>query len=172
MVKEIEIGKNTYLITEVLDFLSSGKLLKPSDYTEKQDSIIYDLEIAKKFAWEEFYGEDELTWADLRAEKMSEIWDIIYENDEYSEIERKLTACLNDISDIIQHQLEQQYLELLDDIVSDMQACLLSRAVQGQGNKFFENIFLIYLNGGWPCGWKGSWPKGDILIYNHSYLKD
>lgn len=166
MVKQIEIGENASLVTEILDLVDSGMLLKSSDQGTELDGTIHDLEVAKKFAWEEVYGDDEFIWADLRSEKMSEVWEIIYEDDgKYSEIDSKLSKILNVLSRLIQKQLDQSHKELLDDIVSDLKGCLFSRAVQGKNNEFFENILSIYLEGGWPCGWNGDWPNGEALTY-------
>ena len=30
---------------------------------------------------------------------------------------------------------------------------------------FYKEIFRIYENGNIPCGWKGTYPKGEIIIY-------
>lgn len=166
MDKQIEIGENTDLVTEVLDFVDSGMLLKPSGQFASESEVITDLEVAKKYAWDEVYGEEEFTWADLRSEKMSEVWEVIYSDDEkYSKVDSKLSGILDEISYVIRSRLDQSHKELLDDIVSDIKGCLFSRAVQGKDNEFFENILSIYLKGGWPCGWKGKWPIGDVLIY-------
>lgn len=166
MDKQIEIGENTDLVIEILDFIANNMLLKSSGQLDLGNVVIRDLDVAKKFAWDEVYGEEEYTWADLCSEKISEIWEVIYkDHDKYFEIGNKLPDILEQVSNVIQNQLEQQNKELLDDIVSDIQGCLLSRAVQGKKNKFFENIFSAYLNGGWPCGWKGNWPNGQVIIY-------
>jgi NTP pyrophosphatase (non-canonical NTP hydrolase) len=166
MDKQIEVGENSNFVTEILDFVDRGVLLKPSGQIASESEAILDLEMAKKFAWEEVYGEDEFTWADLRSEKMSEIWELIYDNEEkYSEVDSRLSNILDELSRAIQKQLDQSHKELLDDIVSDLKGCLFSRAVQGKNNEFFENVFSIYLEGGWPCGWKGDWPNGEALTY-------
>jgi len=166
MDKQMKIGENSDLVIEILDFIANEQLLKPSGRVTLNNIAIMDLDVAKKFAWDETYGEEEFTWADLRSEKMSEVWSVIYNNyDKYSEIDNKLSSLLDQINSLVSNQLEQQSKELLDDIVSDMHGCLLSRAVQGRNNNFFENIFSAYLKGGWPCGWKGDWPSGEVITY-------
>lgn len=166
MDKKIEIGENTGLVAEVLDFVNSGTLLKVPGRACPSDEVINNLEVAKKFAWDEFYGSDEFTWADLRSDKMSEIWSVIYDDEsKYASVDSKLSGVLSEMDQEILSQLDQQHKELLDDIVSDLKGCLYSRAVLGVSNKFFEDVFKIYKSGGWPCGWKGDWPNGQVISY-------
>ncbi|WP_199065711.1 hypothetical protein [Chitinimonas sp. BJB300] len=166
MAKQIDIGENTNLVLDVLNFLTSGNLLNPSGKAYLSNGFIDDLETAKSFAWEKFYGEDDYTWSDLRSEKMSEIWDVIYaEKEKYVEVDNQISSLLDEISRVVQVQLDHQHKDLLDDIVSDIQSCLYSRAVFGKENFFFEQILFVYLNGGWPCGWKGNWPDGKLIGY-------
>lgn len=166
MDKKIEIGENTDLVAEVLGFVKSGSLLKISGRASSGGAVINDLNAAKKYAWDKVYGEEEFTWADLRSEKMSEIWSIVYnDGSKYSEVDSKLSGILDELDREIRIQLDQQHKELLDDIVSDLKGCLYSRAVLGKNNNFFENVFMIYQSGGWPCGWKGDWPNGQAIAY-------
>lgn len=32
---------------------------------------------------------------------------------------------------------------------------------------FWENILNILKEGGMPCGWKGNYPEGQMIVYNH-----
>ena len=166
MDKKIDIGEYTSLVVEVLEFVNSGKLLKNSNELSFGDDVVTDLSSAKYFAWDKLYGEDEFTWADLRSEKMAEVWDVIYsDEDRYSLIDNNISNIMDEISRTIQSQLNEQHKELLDDIVSDIKGCLYSRAVNGKRNAFFECILSIYRKGGWPCGWEGNWPNGKAIYY-------
>lgn len=166
MDKKIEVGENAGLVAEVLDFVSGGNLLKVSGRAYPSGEVINNIEVAKKFAWDEVYGSDEYTWADLRSDKMSEIWSVIYDGEsKYADVDNKLSGVLSEMSREILSQLDQQHKEFFDNIVSDLKGCLYSRAVLGRSNKFFENIFNIYQSGGWPCGWKGEWPNGHMISY-------
>jgi hypothetical protein len=33
------------------------------------------------------------------------------------------------------------------------------------GGSFWQNFLRIYSHGGMPCGWKGKYPEGELLIY-------
>lgn len=43
--------------------------------------------------------------------------------------------------------------------------CALNRLVNGKTDNFYEKIFEVYKQGGWPCGWKGTYPIGEIIVY-------
>ncbi|MEX0166795.1 hypothetical protein MRBLPD1_005356 [Pseudomonas brassicacearum] len=166
MVREVELGENSNLVNEVIGFVKNRLLLRSVNQVVLGNAEISDLATAKKYAWGQVYGEEFFTWADLRSEKMSEVWDVVYGGGEkYTEMDIKLSKLLGELSHSVQKQLSPKHRELLDDVVSDLKCCLYSRAVQGKTNNFFEGIFSAYLSGGWPCGWVGSWPKGSLLVY-------
>jgi len=29
---------------------------------------------------------------------------------------------------------------------------------------FFENLLIVYSHGRFPCGWKGEWPNGKLMV--------
>ncbi|MGO4320853.1 hypothetical protein [Pseudomonas sp. KB_12] len=166
MGREVELGENSNLVNEVIGFVKNRLLLRSVNQVVLGNAEISDLATAKKYAWGQVYGEEFFTWADLRSEKMSEVWDVVYGGGEkYTEMDIKLSELLGELSHSVQKQLSPKHRELLDDVVSDLKCCLYSRAVQGKTNNFFEGIFSAYLSGGWPCGWVGSWPKGSLLVY-------
>nr|POA14796.1 hypothetical protein C1892_09095 [Pseudomonas sp. MPBD7-1] len=166
MDKKVDLGENTNLVNEVVDFINSGLLLNPINQVISEENEITDLDVAKRFAWDDVYGEESLTWADLRSEKMSEVWNVVYGGGEkYAEMDIKLSELLDELSESVKKQLPPKHKELLDDVVSDLKCCLYSRAFQGKTNEFFEEMFSIYLGGGWPCGWVGDWSRGRLLVY-------
>jgi len=93
MDREIEISKKPGLAAEVINFVKNGTLLKVSGRASSGGEIISDLKAAKRYAWDEVYGDEEFTWVYLRSEKISEIWNVIC-NDEskYSEVDSKLSG--------------------------------------------------------------------------------
>lgn len=165
MNEDIDIYSNEFLV-EIFDFVSSGQLLKGVSDRSTEDCVIVSFTLAKEYSWDKTYGEDFLSWADIRSEKMSDIWDVIYnEEKKYSVIVDKLNTVVDDFNVTLVDQLGEQYKEILDDVISDLKGCLFSRAILGKNNEFFESIFSIYLIGGWPCGWEGEWPSGKVIYY-------
>lgn len=166
MNRQIDVGVNTELVQEVLNFINSKSLLIVKEELFLKQGLIESFELAAQFAGKEVYGKDELTWNDIRSEKMSELWEVIYSNELYDIVDKQILSLLNDINTVVHQSLSRKYEELLDDIVSDLNMCLYSRAIQGKDNVFFEKIYEAYQLGGWPCGWAGGWPDGEIVIYS------
>ena len=50
-------------------------------------------------------------------------------------------------------------------IEGDLTMCALNRLVNGKTNNFYEKVFELYKEGGWPCGWKGTYPKGEFIVF-------
>ena len=156
MARQIEVGKNTDLTLEVLAFVTSGSLLKKVGQISTEYIVVSDIKAAENFAWNTFYGAEELTWSDFRSARVSEIWEIIFSDyEKYAQVEAQLESIQDELSYLITNQLDEIHKELLDDIVSDLKGCLYSRAILGLDGCFFESIFNVYLNGGWPCGYEG-----------------
>ncbi|MDD1796252.1 hypothetical protein LRP50_24330 [Enterovibrio sp. ZSDZ42] len=169
MVRKIDDISNFKLVNEVLQFARSNKLLTPTDDTKKHKNVICELDEAKYYAWEKTYGDDELTWADYRANKVSDIWEKIYENDDkFSDIENLLTSILEELSEEVKRKLDIKHSALLDDVISDLEACIYSRVIEADSNSFFEGVFSSYTDGFWPCGFKSSTNINDIILYSRS----
>ncbi|MGY0694933.1 hypothetical protein ACW2QC_19560 [Virgibacillus sp. FSP13] len=43
--------------------------------------------------------------------------------------------------------------------------CALNRLVNGKTDNFYERVFKVYKEGGWPCGWKGTYPNGEMIAF-------
>jgi hypothetical protein len=167
----MNLGENTPHVVEVLDLVGSGSLFC-SSLTPSPGRAVNDLEVAKVFAWSKTYGQDELTWSDIRSERISEVWAIAYENGVDELVDKQIAAALEDVASIVERQLDARHRELLDDIVADLKGCIYSRLFQGISNPFFEEILTIYRSGGWPCGWDGDWPEGNLLTYRQEGTTD
>ena len=43
--------------------------------------------------------------------------------------------------------------------------CAPNRLVNGKVDNFYEKVFKVYKMGGWPCGWKGEYMEGKMIVY-------
>ena len=145
MAKQIDIGINSEIVNDVLNFLDSRKLFKNRNLSKTR--VINDFDEASELAWEKYYGEDEYNWSDIKSHEISKVKGKLYKLDEYSKISVHFSKVLDFIDNSVRKQLDKQHSELLDEIVSDFNACIYSRVVTGKNNKFFEEIFSIYQKG-------------------------
>lgn len=56
---------------------------------------------------------------------------------------------------------------LLDAIVSDVHHFYVELVFFDSLSGLDKILFAVYKDGGIPCGWKGQYPAGSLLIYNH-----
>ncbi|MFC7393457.1 hypothetical protein [Scopulibacillus cellulosilyticus] len=151
---------------EVIEYIKNGNLLKQSvPHLLKSVEIVDTLDKAKRFAWEEVYGDEELLWTDIRELEMAEVDAVSYEKENFEEEMDNLDKLLDTFTKILKVRLKGPYQELLDDIVADLHNCAINRALNGKQNNFFEHLFEIYKAGGWPCGWYGNYPEGSVIAY-------
>ena len=158
-------GKNTHLVIAVLDFITSREFFRGVKKSNGYVNVLTDFKIAAEYAYYKVYGSIEYTWTDIRSYESSKIWSKIYDHQDSIDVQNKLSSLLGEISEKVQKKLTPPYNELLDDVTDDLSMCIKSRAIQGISNKFYENIFKAYKSGGWPCGWKGDWPDGELVIF-------
>ena len=122
--------------------------------------VIHDYdEVYENAFYREYEELEEQTWVDILEDNMGDVCGIIYEHDNYAELDK------------IVHGIEIPELDDLefpiDDIIvkgemySEIELCAKSRFICGKENAFFESLFKAYKLGGWPCGWK----NGKIIVY-------
>ena len=90
---------------------------------------------------------------------MGEVRGIIYEHDNYAELDKIVHDIkipeLNDIEFPIDD------ISVKEEMRNDIVLCAKSRFICGKGNAFFESLFKAYKLGVWPCGWR----NGKIIVY-------
>ena len=54
------------------------------------------------------------------------------------------------------------------DVAQDFSAIFLYAMAtidNGTAERLYEDMFLAYQSGGWPCGWLGKYPEGKIVVF-------
>lgn len=157
------------LVKESLSLLENIKL-----FTTKQNYLeeiveYYDFEECKEFAYD--YDEypmngEYYTWQDIKDLQMASTKEEVYKYEDYKSINEELRKIgIKNVSEIA---MSNECKDIWDDVYSDLINCVKVRAIIGKENSFFEKVFAVYLSGGWPCGWEGSFPNGKMKVF---YLK-
>lgn len=163
---KVRFGNNTNLVEEVIEFVESGEFFcKP--YKGSLENIIVenDFEKAKEFAWTQNLPNCPLAWADIREQEMSEVMGVRYSLSDFDEADAALGELVDQFGDVLSKRIKGDYEELLDEIMGDMYNAAYCRAVKGVSDNLLEQLFMIYKNGGWPCGWEGDYPDGKLIVY-------
>ena len=55
---------------------------------------------------------------------------------------------------------------LVDWACTDFYLFLLNMTIFESQSEFHQSLYNVYKNGGIPCGWKGDFPDGELLVYS------
>lgn len=163
----MRFGPNTPLIYEVIAYATAGRVIAGA-YSGDKSVIETDLDKAKERAWTQDPNEGEEIWADLRAQQKAQVLKKRYTFVGFDAADRELVKLSDELRIILSDRLHGQLADLLDDVASDLYYIAWKRAVLGTETEFFETVFEAYKAGGWPCGWRGSYPTGSLIVFSVS----
>lgn len=130
------------------------------DINAEEYEVIHDYDEAYENAFDREYEELEgQTWVDILEDEMGEVRGIIYEHDNYAELNKIVRGIEIPELDDIEFPVDDISVE--QEMYSEIELCAKSRFICGKGNAFFESLFKAYKLGVWPCGWR----NGKIIVY-------
>jgi hypothetical protein len=153
-------------VAEVISVATGRELLSGRPPESHSWFVVQSLTEAVRFAKDIEIGENEWLWRDLRAHQMRSVYAECQKFDlnEFNRFVDVLHDILNKVARSLGKRNDRLPEIVVNDATSDLFCCALNRAVnQKQG--FFEDLFSAYSAGGWPCGWKGAFPQGQICVY-------
>ena len=124
--------------------------------------IIHDYDEAYNNAFRRFYefGESKgQTWVDILEHYAGELWGIIYEHDNYAELDEIVAHIDIPELDDIEYPIDDD--SVYEEMYNEIYLCAQSRFICGKEDVFFESLFKAYKLGAWPCGWN----NGKIIVY-------
>jgi hypothetical protein len=170
----MNIQRNLALAGEVLEFVTKGGLLSFSGELDGEKvMIVSSLEDALQYAKSQDLPEDVSIWADLRSFQFSDYQDVTsaLPPSEYSALHKELDVLEDRIvqaawdSLVTREDLDESDL-LAEDIGPDLAHVAAARFLGGKElSPFLEELFSLYRAGGWPCGYKGEYPRGKFIVY-------
>ncbi len=147
--------------------LKKAKLFTVQKNVNEEVVVCDNFEKAKNFAFfhekYSYRGGRGYTWGDIIELEMSKIMETVYAQENYKEVNKvlnKISICSEDLQII-----SKEYYEIWDHVYYMLIECLKNRAILGETDNLYEKMFQAYLSGGWPCGWKGNYPNGKLIIY-------
>lgn len=157
------------LVREVKDFVCEGRFFEGFSAHGKNNFIIErDFEKAKEYAFEQIISDANLCWGDIKELEMSKINSKKYSFLNYKELSDQLRNLTDPFFKILKRKLPFTYQAIVEEVATDLSCILKSRAINGLTNNLFEKMFQVYKDGGWPCGWKGDYPKGQMIVFSPS----
>ena len=158
---------NEKLVEESIELVEKMRLFSSKKINIEGIEEVNDFQLAQELAYDydEYIidGEECYTWDDIKELEMSKVKEVVYEKDNYKQINEELRSIsISNISEII---ISDECKEVWDDVYGDLINCIRIRAIVGKKNHLYEKIFEVYLSGGWPCGWSGNYQNGALKVY-------
>ena len=166
---EKRFGEYTEEVEEVLEFIRSDRLLSGGDIPDDVD--VYVIRSLKQIPTEDdyFYDNLEYTWNDIIANEAAVFYGIESETcgRSYSYDHKFLSELVDSLMERYNKTFPEYYKKYyLDKEIPGILCYIVHcRIIMGKQNQFFEMLFKVFQSGGYPCGWKGKYPEGKLIVF-------
>jgi len=156
---------------DVLDLLASDTILSFRTLPTFPVVVIEDFEDACMLAWTPY------NWSSLIQAKEREVYRRLFERQDYDTLVKDAIALISECEAAFAKSFrfrrdsgsgakyqKNKYFECVDDIISHLRLCYLSRILTMEDD-FLERILEIYKGGCGPCGWEGEYPQGTFVVF-------
>ncbi|MRX72857.1 cytoplasmic protein [Bacillus lacus] len=160
----MKFGENTQLVKEVMDFIRNNKMFNKNNFHENNLEVINDFNEAQNLAWSQDSSEVDTVWEYVKSQEAASIVEKVYDLDLVTQ-QDDIYDFFSDHDNYSNDFLPFVYIDINEEVEGDLTMCALNRLVNGKTDNFYEKIFEVYKQGGWPCGWKGTYPIGEKIVY-------
>jgi hypothetical protein len=151
-------------------FFAGGYVAQPDEI------VIHDEEEAVDYATNPCIGEakgaEYQSWANLRKENdPRNAWRDamrrlhLHEDVEFDLLRGFMKYHLVDAIHIKSH-IQEIHPHLVGWVFEDFYRFLIYKTLFGELDAFHQKLYNVYADGGIPCGWKGEFPDGNLLVYS------
>lgn len=165
---KMRFGIHTHLVDEIIEYARDSEIFVHHAHSPILGScaIEPDFVAAQERARTQDPEDDYAIWADLCSLEMSKVRGLRTSVPGFDAVSLELPKLGDEFSVIFKTRLGHgPYDAIRDKVASDFYHFAYKRAVLGDVPHFFETLLDIYRAGGWPCGWKGSYPAGRLVVY-------
>ncbi|MDG5471417.1 cytoplasmic protein [Jeotgalibacillus sp. ET6] len=160
----MKFGENTQLVEEVMDFIRNHKMFNKYNFPVNNVEVMNDFSKAQTLAWSRDSNEVDAVWEYVKLQEAERIVEKVYDLDLVTQ-QDDLVDFFNDRVNYSDDFLPFDYIDINEEVEGDLTMCALNRLVNGKTENFHEKLFQVYKQGAWPCGWKGKYPAGKIIVY-------
>lgn len=160
----MKFGENTQLVEEVMDFIRNNKMFNKNNFHVNNLEVINDFNEAQNLAWSQDSSEVDTVWEYVKSQEAESIVEKVYDLDLVTQ-QDDLYDFFSDHNNYSNDFIPFDYIDINEEVEGDLTMCALNRLVNGKTDNFYEKIFEVYKVGGWPCGWKGTYPNGEVIVY-------
>lgn len=164
VIHQMKFGENIHLVEEVMDFIHNSKIFNNKNVNTTNIQVINDFDEAQNFAWSQNLSKVDTVWEDVKSLETESIIEKVYHLGLALQQE-ELYEYFGGYENYANHFLPFDYIDIHEEVEGDLTMCALNRLVNGKTDNFYERIFDIYKQGGWPCGWKDTYPDGEMIVF-------
>lgn len=154
-----------------LELMKIGLFSKTYSSRGEIEKLVFDEAKAYDFATSQVLPKSYEYWIGLREKHFSErlpskekMSDDKNQKKKYLEISQNLERSL--FLEIKKNVLKRNLnIEIAGVIFEDFRMIVQKRAFRKEPHPWAEGMHRIYMAGGWPCGWEGRYPDGNLLIF-------
>jgi hypothetical protein len=161
-------GNNLMELIGSPQFFMGGYIALPNEI------VIYDEAEAIEYATDQDIdlnkGIEYQYWVGIQ--EMNDRGNASHEKRKDLKLGKEFTRLLESISTEHTNALSQKGREvkiaspLVDWACGDFYLFLLNMTIFESQSEFHQSLYNVYKNGGIPCGWKGDFPDGELLVYS------
>ncbi|MEK5029636.1 hypothetical protein [Paenibacillus sp. FSL M7-1046] len=104
-------------------------------------------------------------WQDIKNNESGSVLGFILNDDKLKLMDEELSDIFGSSDNYSEDFIPMDYWDIAAEVESDLYKCAINRLINGKKDNFYEKLFHIYQSGGWPCGWEGKYPDGEIIAY-------
>lgn len=160
----MKYGENTKLVEEVIEYIQKRRLFDRDDIKLHDIEMIHDFDKAQELAWSQDLDVTQIVWDDMKSDESAKLLEGTY-NPNMESKKDMLYEVFSDNYNYYQEFISIDHINILEEVERDLEMCALNRLVNGKVDNFYEKVFKVYKMGGWPCGWKGEYPEGKMIVY-------
>jgi hypothetical protein len=160
---------NAHKQAKKLNTIIKSNIFLSGEYVCKLGEIaIYDANAAEDFICSQDLQPPYQYWIHICEKNMTlrgEIWNSLHNNG------KEVRELLDELSNVHTREIMKkvEYFKfpflLQNPPCEDFYGFLVDLTFDGHLNSFRENQLRIYREGGQPCGWKGEYPEGELLVF-------
>ena len=164
----MKYGENTKLVEEVIEYIQKRSLFDRNDI--KLHELLHDIEMihdfdkAQELAWSQDLDVTQIVWDDMKSDESAKLLEGTY-NPNMESKKDMLYEVFSDNYNYYQEFISIDHINILEEVERDLEMCALNQLVNGKLDNFYEKVFEVYKMGGWPCGWKGEYMEGKMIVY-------
>ena len=163
-LSKMKFSENTPLVEEVMDFIRKSKMFNKTTFHVDNLEVINDFNEAQNLAWSQDSSEVDTVWEYVKSQEAESIVERVYDLELVTQ-QDDLYDYFSDHDNYSNDFIPFDYIDINEEVEGDLTMCALNRLVNGKTDNFYEKIFEVYKAGGWPCGWKGTYPNGEVIVY-------